>query len=222
MSTHKIINVDFTNTNPWYKNKKDITVIIDILLQEFKKASMKVELLHGEATKGNGSTILVPETDYLEDTRRQFIIPFSSLQIGINTVVITVKDEDEPHEESEYIEEIILENRDTVSIKRKIKNQSEYTATGTLKISNDNGIHSNMAGMESGVLIPKNYVNMDGRCDIESVNVDADDDEFKKATLSQEYTYFQDHYDYIVYKYPIGKFTDYESINKIILREKED
>ena len=63
---------------------------------------------------------------------------------------------------------------------------------------------------------------MDGRCSIESVNMDADNDEFKETTLSQEYSYFQDHYDYVVYKYPIGKFTDYESINKIILKEKEE
>ena len=38
LPTHKIINVDFTNTNPWYKNKKDITVTVDLLLPELKKA----------------------------------------------------------------------------------------------------------------------------------------------------------------------------------------
>ena len=237
LPTHKIINVDFTNTNPWYKNKKDITVTVDLLLPELKKASMKAELLYSEYVDQSEEVIptgenlsaseltrieLLQETDYLADTKRKFIIPFKVLQTGTNTVIITVKDEDDPHEESVYIEEVTLENRDSFSIKRKIKNKSEYVTTGTIIIDNGDGAHSNMAGMESGVLIPQNSINMDGRCSIESVNMDADNDEFKETTLSQEYSYFQDHYDYVVYKYPIGKFTDYESINKIILKEKEE
>ena len=229
MPTHKIINVDFTNTNPWYKNKKDITVTVDLLLPELKKASMKAELIYSEyvdqseeviPTGENLSASELTRIELLQETK--FIIPFKVLQTGINTVIITVKDEDDPHEESVYIEEVTLENRDSFSIKRKIKNRSEYVTTGTIIIDNGDGAHSNMAGMESGVLIPQNFINMDGRCSIESVNMDADNDEFKETTLSQEYSYFQDHYDYVVYKYPIGKFTDYESINKIILKEKEE
>lgn len=42
----------------------------------------------------------------------------------------------------------------------------------------------------------------------------------KKTLLEQDYSYVQDRYDYVVYKYPIGKYMEYESIDDITLIDR--
>lgn len=225
MSLSKILNVDFSNTNPWHKSKKDITVTVDILLPEFKKCLIKAVLSTAEARSakkvGNNSDIVVyEESTYTDATKRIFSIQRKLLCVGENRVVVSVVDEDDPHDASSYEETITVEDRDTFSIKRTFKNSSEYIITGELDMDNVGSLHTNANGMESGVAIPKNHIEMDGRCSIKTVSIDGDNDESKKTLLEQDYSYVQDHYDYVVYKYPIGKYMEYESIDDITLIDR--
>ena len=221
MSISKILNVDFSNTNPWHKSKKDITATVDILLPEFKKCLIKAVLSPAEIETTKKSSdrdiVVYEESTYTDTTRRTFPIQRNSLSVGKNKVVVSVIDEDDPHDTSSYEEIITVEDRDTFAIRRTLKNKSEYIVTGDLDIDNADSLHTNANGMESGVAVPKNHIEMDGRCSIKSVSIDGDDDENKKALLKQDYSYVQDHYDYVVYKYPIGKYMKYESIDDITL-----
>lgn len=223
MSLSKILNVDFSNTNPWYKSKKDITAVVDIILPEFKKCLLKAVLSPAESEKkSNNSDIVVYEdSGYIDSTRRIFTISRDLLNVGKNKVVVTVTDEDEPHDASSYEANITVEDRDTFSIKRTFENSSEYIITGALSINNTDSLHTNANGMEAGVVIPKNHIEMDGRCSIKSVSIDGDNDENNEVQLNQGYSYVQDHYDYVVYKYPIGKYMQYESVSDIVLKEGE-
>lgn len=224
MSLSKIINIDFSNTNPWHKSKKDITVTVDILIPEFKKCLIKAVLSLDEARtvekSDNNDIVIYEESAYTDTTRRIFSIQRKLLGIGKNRIIVFVVDEDDPHDTSSYEETIAVEDRDTFSIRRTFKNKSEHIITGDLDIDNTDSLHTNANGMESGVAISRNHIEMDGRCSIKSVNIDGNDDETKKALLEQDYNYVQDHYDYIVYKYPIGKYMKYKSIEDITLIER--
>ena len=212
MPTHKIINVDFTNTNPWYKNKKDITVTVDLLLPEESTVSMAINLQHEELSI-NEELI---RTEYESKTHFVFVIPYKKLNAGDNIVTLTFsfKDNEEtPEEVLTYTETIKVETRDYFELSRNIKYSGEYITSGQLKLDASNNLHINGSGQ--GFAVPRNYINMDGKHSIKSVNVAASSDSNVDINITQEPLHYEDKDEYAVYKVPLKKIANYYAINSI-------
>ena len=218
MPTHKIINVDFTNTNHWYKNKKDITVTVDLLLPEESTVSMAINLQHEEFSI-NEELI---RTEYESKTHFVFVIPYKKLNAGDNIVTLTFsfKDNEEtPEEILTYTETIKVETRDDFELSRNIKYSGEYITSGQLKLDASNNLHINGGGQ--GFAVPRNYINMDGKHSIKSVNVAASSDSNVDINITQEPLHYEDKDEYAVYKVPLKKIANYYAINSISLMAKE-
>lgn len=217
MSEYKIINTNFSNTNPWYKNKKDITVTVDLLLPAGSKVSMSARI-----ESSDGSTdVTLDATEYEFKTKIVYIIPYSKLNIGDNKVTLnfSFKNKDEEEETITETETIKVETRDDFELSRNIKYSGEYITSGQLKLDASNNLHINGSGQ--GFAVPRNYINMDGKHSIKSVNVTASSDSNVDINITQEPLHYEDKDEYAVYKVPLKKIANYYAINSISLMAKE-
>lgn len=218
MSTHKIINVDFTNTNPWYKNKKDITMTADLLLPEESTVSMTINLQHEDL----GIDEELIKTDYESKTQFVHVIPYKKLNIGNNIITLTFSfkdDEESPEDVITYTETIRVETRDDFTADRNIKYNGEYIVSGQLNLDADKKLHIEKQGQ--GFAIPKNFVNMDGKHSISSVSVSASNDTYMNINILQEPLHYEDKEEYAAYKIPLKKIASYYAIDNISLMAKE-
>lgn len=218
LPTHKIINVDFTNTNPWYKNKKDITVTVDLLLPEESTVSMAINLQHEELSIDEE----LIRTEYESKTHFVFVIPYKKLNAGDNIVTLTFsfKDSEEtPEEVLTYTETIKVETRDDFYLERAIKYNGEYIVSGQLKLDADKKLHIEKQGQ--GFAISRNFINMDGKHSISNVAVSAPNDTYININILQEPLHYEDKEEYAVYKIPLKKIASYYAIDNISLMTKE-
>ena len=217
MSEYKIINTNFSNTNPWYKNKKDITVTVDLLLPVESKVSMSARI----ENSNSGTDVTLNATEYKFKTKIVYTIPYNKLSVGDNKITLTFsfKNKNDEEETITSTETIRVETRDDFELSRDIKYTGEYITSGQLKLDASNNLHINGSGQ--GFAVQRNYINMDGKHSIKSVNVAASSDSNVDINITQEPLHYEDKDEYAVYKVPLKKIANYYAINSISLMAKE-
>ncbi len=213
---HEILEINFSNSTPWKTDRKDIAITVDLGIAEGRKVSMKVELENADKARHE----ILSETAFTEETARKFTVNRNKLIVGKNTVWVTFKDELDDGGITEFEHDITVEDRDTFAIKRDFAFPDEYLKTGILKLGKD-GLTMIAKGLEEGIAVAKNPIQMDGRSKIESIIVHGDNDTVSNEKVVQKAAYRQDRGDSIIQKIPLTNIKSFESVTKIQMVDRK-
>lgn len=212
---HSIMDIDFSNANPWNEDRRNIVIKAILGIPDTKKVSMKVDIKPGTAARKT----LLAQTDFLPDTARQYSLPFSELILGVNTVYVTFQDEFPPvggTGTTEFAYDIIMESRDSFSVTRRLNFSAEYLISGPLTMDPTDGLKLvTDAGLEQGIAVPVNAIQMDGRAKIKKITVTGDADKLGDATANRIALYRADQGDCILQKLPLSDLRTFKAIAKI-------
>jgi hypothetical protein len=212
---HSILDIDFSNSNPWKEDRRNIVIKAILGIPASKNVAMQIDIKPGTGAR---KTILAL-TGYTEETVREYSILSNELVLGTNTVFVIFKDEFAPAGSTgitEFQYDVVVENRDSFTITRKFSFDKEYLVSGPLTMDATNGLmlHTD-AGLEQGIIVPVNAIQMDGRAKINKITVTGDTDKLGDATTNRTAAYRVDRGDTILQKLPLVDLRTFKAISKI-------
>lgn len=212
---HSIIDIDFSNSSPWQQDRRNIVVKAFLGIPELKKVSMQVDII----SAGGTQKALLSQTDFTADTKREYSVAFAELALGVNTVIVTFQDEVPPDGgdgKTVFQYDVIMENRDSFAIKRRFAFSDEYLISGPLTIDPINGVQlKTEAGLEEGIIVPVNAIQMDGRAKIKKITVTGDADKLGDVSANRTATYREDRGDSVLQRLPLSDLRTFKAISKI-------
>jgi hypothetical protein len=212
---HSILDIDFSNTNPWSEDRRNIIIKAVLGIPGTKNVAMQVDIKPGTGARKN----LLPLTGFTPDTIREYGVAFNELVLGKNTIFVIFQDEFAPTDSTGMTEfqcDVIMENRDAFTINRVFKFSNEYLVSGPLTIDPVNGLRlTTQAGLEEGLIVPVNAIQMDGRAKIKKITVNGDADKLGEAVSNRTAIYRVDRGDTILQKLPLSDLRTFKAIAKI-------
>lgn len=224
---HSIDNVDFSASNLWYKSLADVQISVSLHLQVDKKVTMKTEFksANAVATKNADGSILSDGFETIStdttsfNTNRTATIPYTKLQVGTNTVRITITDEVPPSGQtgvSVFTHDVVVENRDSFKINRSYDFAKEYLISGSGTITNANGFSVTTSnGVRKSLVIPRKSIEMDGRAKIKSISVIGDKDTIGKCEKDVTVNKQEDMGDCYMQTIPFTDILTFQKIDKV-------
>lgn len=212
---HQILDIDLSNSNPWLEDRRNIIVKATLGIPDAKNVAMQVDIKPGVGAR---KTIL-PLTAFTADTIREYSIDAEELILGTNAVFVIFQDEFPPDGSTgttEFQYDVVTENRDSFAIKRKFSFSNEYLVSGPLTMDVTNGLMlKTEAGLEEGLIVPVNAIQMDGRARIKKITVTGDADKLGDASAVRAAIYRVDRGDSILQKLPLSDLRTFKAIAKI-------
>lgn len=212
---HSILDIQFSNTNPWKDDRRNLILKAVLGIPDTKLVSMQVDIQNGS----NVRRTLLDQTDFLADTVRTYSVLAKELVLGKNTLFLTFQDEYPPIDSTGKIEfqyDVIMEDRENLKIARRFAFEEEYLVSGPLTIDPVDGLKLvTEAGLEEGIVVPKNAIQMDGRAKIKKITVVGDPDKLGDASSKCTAIYRADRGDSILQRLPLSDLRTFKAIAKI-------